>query len=80
MGPVNLIAIEEYRELKERHAFLSEQSDDLWKSKEQLLAAIDDINKTSQEMFQETFEKDSGEFFLHILKVVRRWPGRFAAC
>ncbi len=57
MGPVNLIAIEEYRELKERHAFLSEQSDDLWKSKEQLLAAIDDINKTSQEMFQETFEK-----------------------
>ena len=57
MGPVNLIAIEEYRELKERHAFLTQQSDDLWKSKEQLLAAIDEINKTSQDMFQETFEK-----------------------
>ncbi len=55
MGPVNLIAIEEYRELKERHEFLKEQSDDLWKSKEQLLEAIDNINQTSQGLFEETF-------------------------
>ena len=55
MGPVNLIAIEEYRELKERHEFLKEQSDDLWKSKEQLLEAIDKINQTSQSLFEETF-------------------------
>jgi chromosome segregation protein len=56
MGPVNLVAIEEYKELKERHEFLTTQSDDLWKSKEQLLAAIDEINTTSQGMFAETFE------------------------
>ncbi len=55
MGPVNLIAIEEYKELKERHEFLKEQSDDLWKSKDQLLEAIDNINKTSQSLFEETF-------------------------
>ncbi len=55
MGPVNLIAIEEYRELKERHEFLKEQSDDLWKSKEQLLEAIDKINQTSQSLFEDTF-------------------------
>lgn len=55
MGPVNLIAIEEYRELKERHEFLKAQSDDLWKSKEQLLEAIDSINQTSQTLFEETF-------------------------
>jgi chromosome segregation protein len=57
MGPVNLVAIEEYKDLKERHAFLSSQSEDLWKSKEQLLEAIDEINTTSQELFAETFEK-----------------------
>lgn len=57
MGPVNLVAIEEYRELRERYEFLKTQSDDLWKSKDQLLAAIDDINQTSQQLFQETFEQ-----------------------
>lgn len=69
MGPVNLIAIEEYRELKERHSFLTEQSDDLWKSKEQLLAAIDEINKTSQEMFQATFDKIRENFIFTFSKL-----------
>jgi len=55
MGPVNLVAIEEYKELKERHEFLKTQSDDLWQSKDQLVAAIDEINKTSQELFANTF-------------------------
>lgn len=55
MGPVNLVAIEEYKDLKERHQFLSTQSEDLWKAKEQLLEAIDEINTTSQALFAETF-------------------------
>ncbi len=57
MGPVNLVAIEEYRELKDRHEFLKSQSDDLWQAKEQLVSAIDDINQTSAELFRETFEQ-----------------------
>jgi chromosome segregation protein len=57
LGAVNLVAIEEYAALKERHDFLKTQSDDLWKSKEELVQAIDEINKTSQQMFQETFEQ-----------------------
>lgn len=57
MGPVNLVAIEEYRDLKERHEFLRSQSDDLWKAKEQLLEAIEEINTTSQRLFADTFEK-----------------------
>ncbi|MCZ6672850.1 MAG: chromosome segregation protein SMC [Verrucomicrobia bacterium] len=57
MGPVNLVAIEEYAELQERHDFLKTQSDDLWNSKEQLLAAIDDINQTSLAQFKETFSQ-----------------------
>ncbi|MDX2111809.1 MAG: chromosome segregation protein SMC [Verrucomicrobiota bacterium] len=55
MGPVNIGAIEEYKELRDRHNFLKTQSDDLWKAKEKLLAAIDEINKTSQELFANTF-------------------------
>jgi chromosome segregation protein len=64
MGPVNLVAIEEYKDLKERHEFLSTQSEDLWKSKDQLLEAIDEINTTSQAMFAETF-KSIRENFLY---------------
>lgn len=57
MGPVNLVAIEEYKELKERHEFLKEQSDDLWHAKDQLMSAIEDINRTSTELFQATFDQ-----------------------
>ncbi|KAF0095810.1 MAG: chromosome segregation protein [Puniceicoccaceae bacterium 5H] len=55
LGTVNLLAIEEYKELKERHAFLKNQSDDLWQSKDQLMQAIDEINTTSERLFAETF-------------------------
>lgn len=57
LGAVNLVAIEEYKDLKERYEFLQSQSQDLWNSKEELLRAIDEINETSQTLFQETFEK-----------------------
>lgn len=57
IGEVNLVAIEEYAELRERYNFLKTQSDDLWQSKEELVKAIDEINATSQQMFQETFEQ-----------------------
>jgi len=62
MGPVNLIAIEEYRELRERYDFLKSQSDDLWAAKDQLLTAIDEINTTSQELFHDTFEQVRSNF------------------
>ncbi len=57
MGAVNLVAIDEYIELKERFDFLKNQSDDLWKAKNELLSAIDEINETSKKLFTETFEK-----------------------
>ncbi|MGA2052670.1 MAG: chromosome segregation protein SMC, partial [Opitutales bacterium] len=57
LGAVNLVAIEEYTALKERHDFLKTQSDDLWKSKEELIKAIDEINQTSLQLFQDTFEQ-----------------------
>ncbi len=57
MGAVNLVAIEEYSELKQRFEFLKTQSDDLTNAKAALLKAIDDINQTSLEQFKVTFEQ-----------------------
>ncbi len=62
MGVVNLLAIEEYRELKERYDFLKNQSDDLWQSKTELVAAIDELNEKSRELFQSTFEQVKKNF------------------
>jgi chromosome segregation protein len=57
MGPVNLVAIEEYEEVEQRHQFLTTQNDDLVKAKEQLLEVINRINTQTKEMFAETFAK-----------------------
>ena len=57
MGAVNLVAIEEYSELKQRHDFLKAQSDDLTRARAELIAAIDEINQTSQKQFAVTFEQ-----------------------
>jgi len=57
MGPVNLDAIQEYDELEQRHAFLEQQNADLVNSKTELLEVIAKINRTTRELFAETFEK-----------------------
>jgi chromosome segregation protein len=57
MGAVNLVAIEEYSELKQRYEFLKTQCDDLTGAKAALLKAIDDINRTSLEQFKVTFDQ-----------------------
>src|SRR6185295_15160593 len=44
MGPVNLVAIEEYEETEQRHQFLTTQYDDLVKAKAQLMEVINRIN------------------------------------
>jgi chromosome segregation protein len=57
MGPVNLVAIEEYEETEQRHQFLSKQHDDLVQAKEQLHDVINRINVQTRQMFMETFEQ-----------------------
>jgi chromosome segregation protein len=61
-GTVNLVAIEEYDELKKRYDFLVQQQNDLNSAKESLHQAILKINRTTKQMFLETFEKVKEEF------------------
>jgi chromosome segregation protein len=57
LGPVNLLAVDEYAKKKERWQFLTRQRTDLTSAKAQLLEAIEKINTTASEMFRETFAK-----------------------
>ena len=57
IGPVNLVAIEEYEETEQRYQFLTKQHDDLVQAKAQLLEVINRINVQTRQMFIETFEK-----------------------
>ena len=62
IGPVNLVAIEEYEETEQRHQFLTTQHDDLVNAKTQLLEVINRINTQTRQMFLETFEKIRDNF------------------
>ena len=57
IGDVNPLAIEEFKEEKERLDFYEVQIDDLDKAEKQLLETIDEINITATGRFNETFEK-----------------------
>jgi chromosome segregation protein len=69
MGPVNLVAIEEYEETEQRFQFLSKQHDDLVQAKAQLLEVINRINTQTQEMFRQTFEQIRDSFRLMFTEV-----------
>ena len=56
MGPLNLAAVEEHRELEERYQFLSKQEEDLSESIRSLQEIIERLNRTTGRMFKETFE------------------------
>lgn len=62
MGPVNTGAIDEYKQLQERFDFLTQQQDDLVKSKQQLMDLIRKINQTTMEMFSKTFAQINENF------------------
>jgi chromosome segregation protein len=69
MGPVNLVAIEEYEETEQRHQFLSQQYEDLVNAKTELLEIINRINTQTRQMFLETFEKIRDNFRLMFTEV-----------
>ncbi len=56
MGAVNLGALDEYNQLKERYEFLDTQKQDLEKSMADLKKAIDKINRTCRSRFKDALE------------------------
>lgn len=62
LGPVNLLALEEYQSAKRRLEFLKNQMKDLTEAKQTLNSTILKINETARRLFQETFEKIKGNF------------------
>ncbi len=57
MGLVNLVAMEEYKELEERYNFLTGQKKDLEEAAASLKEAIAKINKATRSLFSKTFEQ-----------------------
>lgn len=57
LGPINMLAVEEHAEESQRLEFLQTQRDDLTKARDDLQAAIRQINRTARELFQQTFEQ-----------------------
>jgi len=64
MGPVNMMALEEFKETAERHSFLETQRKDLIDSIENTTASIKEIDDISREKFDEAF-KVINENFAH---------------
>jgi chromosome segregation protein len=61
-GEVNLMALEEYQGLKQRHDFLTEQQADLHQALDSLRKAILRINRTTAKRFLETFHMVNEKF------------------
>ena len=62
MGPVNMMALEEYNETAQRHRFLETQRNDLMESITNTQNTIREIDQISRQKFQEAFEKINENF------------------
>ena len=62
LGPVNMMAIEEFDDLDERFEFLTSQKNDLVESISATGDAISRINKKTREMFREAFDAINTHF------------------
>lgn len=62
LGPVNIAAIQEYDEIKDRHDFLTKQADDLKDAKQTLQDTIDEMDQEVQVRFKETFDAVAENF------------------
>lgn len=71
LGNPNIGAIEEYERVNSRYTYLTEQRNDIQKSKDELLDIISDITDQMQEVFAERFieiQKSFKETFLELFE------------
>jgi chromosome segregation protein len=69
MGPVNMMALEEYQETAQRHEFLETQRQDLLQSIENTLSTIKEIDTISRQKFEEAFTRINENFGLTFSKL-----------
>jgi chromosome segregation protein len=69
MGPVNMMALDEYNETAQRHAFLETQRKDLLDSIENTQASIKEIDEISHQKFDEAFQVINDNFSVTFSKL-----------
>jgi chromosome segregation protein len=69
MGPVNMMALEEYTETAERHTFMEGQRKDLLESIENTQASIKEIDDVSRLKFDEAFKVINDNFSVTFTKL-----------
>lgn len=62
LGRVNPLALEEFAALEERHKFLTEQLEDLKKSKRDLLDIVREVDERVERVFTEAFHDTAAQF------------------
>ncbi|NGO41408.1 chromosome segregation protein SMC [Streptomyces ureilyticus] len=62
LGKVNPLALEEFAALEERHQFLSEQLEDLKKTRADLLQVVKEVDERVEQVFTEAFWDTAREF------------------
>ncbi len=62
MGPVNMMALDEYKETAERHQFLETQRKDLLDAIADTAATIREIDQVSRQKFEEAFNRINENF------------------
>ncbi|MFF8387460.1 AAA family ATPase [Streptomyces kanasensis] len=62
LGKVNPLALEEFAALEERHRFLSEQLEDLKRTRADLLQVVKEVDERVQQVFAEAFRDTAREF------------------
>ncbi|MEU7582944.1 chromosome segregation protein SMC [Streptomyces sp. NPDC041068] len=62
LGKVNPLALEEFAALEERHKFLSEQLEDLKKTRADLLQVVKEVDERVEQVFTEAYYDTAREF------------------
>ena len=62
LGKVNPLALEEFDAMQERHSFLSNQLEDLRRTRQDLLEIVDEVDTRVKEVFATAYEDVSREF------------------
>ncbi|HEY5686583.1 MAG TPA: chromosome segregation protein SMC [Acidimicrobiia bacterium] len=76
MGPINPLAAAEYQEIGERHTFLTEQLDDLERSRRELAGVIAALDEEIKQRFLSAFEEIAAAYEKHFTVLFPGGRGR----